>query len=82
MMLLFNFIGPEILIIGFALLLVVPWIWTIIDVIKSDFKKSGDKPLFLVLTLAFPLIGTLIYHFHGRKQKLIQTSEYVDSPKI
>ncbi|GAB5553453.1 MAG: hypothetical protein Sapg2KO_30440 [Saprospiraceae bacterium] len=84
MTLLFNFVGPEIFVIVFALLLLVPWIWAIVDIVKSQFKTKQDKALYLVLALAFPLVGTCIYYFYGQKQKLalIETSEFVDSPKL
>lgn len=79
MTLLFNFVGPEILIVTFALLLMVPWIWAIVDVVRSKFKTPNDKILYLVLTLAFPLVGTCVYYFYGQKQKAIQApSEFVD----
>lgn len=78
MTLLFNFVGPEVLIIVFALLLIVPWIWAIVDVIRSEFRNPSDKILYLVLTLAFPLIGTAVYYFYGQKQKISYDSDLVD----
>lgn len=79
MTLLLDIFGPEIVVVFFALLLVVPWIWAIVDVVRSEFKTPSDKILYLVLTLAFPLVGTCVYFFYGQKQKAIQApSEFVD----
>jgi hypothetical protein len=78
MTLLFNLIGPEFLIVLVALFLIVPWIWSIVDVVRSEFRKPSDKILFLVLTCAFPLVGTLVYIFYGQKQKIKPASDFVD----
>lgn len=79
MTLLFNFVGPEIFIVLLVLIMLSCWIWAIVDVVRSEFKSPNDKILYLVLTLAFPLVGTSVYYFYGQKQKAISaTSEFVD----
>lgn len=69
-MYLFNFLGPELLVLLFIGLLFVPWIWAIVDIVRSEFKGSNDKVVFLLLVILLPLIGVLVYLFYGLKQKV------------
>lgn len=52
------------------LFLLAIWIWTIVDIVRSEFKNSSDKMLYLALTLAIPFIGTVIYLALGRSKRI------------
>ena len=44
------------LVLGISLL-----IWTIIDLVKNDSLKGGQKIGYLILLVVLPVIGSLIY---------------------
>ena len=46
------------------------WIFTIADILKSDFKNSANKSAWLLVVILLPIIGLLFYYSLGRKQKL------------
>ena len=44
------------------------WLVALIDILKSEFKDSNNKIIWLVLTLILPFLGPLLYFVVGRKQ--------------
>lgn len=52
--------------IGIACL--VAWIWSLIDILKHDFE-GYNKLIWLVLVLALPFLGVILYYFIGRGQR-------------
>lgn len=52
------------------LALLALYIWTIVDILQSEFKNSSDKVLYLALTLALPFIGSIIYWVMGRPKRI------------
>lgn len=64
----------EEMIVLFAVLLslgaIVLWIWSIVDVVRSNFKKESDKIVWLIVVLSLQLMGTILYMIYGVKQKL------------
>jgi TM2 domain-containing membrane protein YozV len=46
------------------------WIWSIVDILRSDFKKESDKIVWLVLVVGLHLLGSLLYLLIGTKQKV------------
>lgn len=44
------------LVLGISLL-----VWTIIDLVKNDLLKGGQKIGYLILLVVLPVIGSLIY---------------------
>jgi hypothetical protein len=52
--------------IGIACL--VAWIWALIDILKHDFE-GYNKLIWLVLVLALPFLGVILYYFIGRGQR-------------
>ena len=61
-----NLGGGEIfllLLIGAPFLLTI---YCVVDLIRSDFKESNTKLLFLILVLIAPLIGSIVYLFLKR----------------
>lgn len=59
-------IGPAELLV--VLILVVPWLFAVLDILKSEFTGSNKLVWLLVATFA-PIIGPLLYLLLGRKQK-------------
>ena len=65
------------LIVAVGLLLTLIWLWDLIDIIKGTFKKDSDKIVWLVLVLAVPTIGVILYLAYGKNQKIDLTDEFV-----
>ncbi len=65
----------EYIIIGFfsliALTIFAVWIGIIVDIIRSDFKDSNSKLIWMVLVIGLPLIGSLLYFAIGTDQKAL-----------
>lgn len=53
----------------FSLACIAAWIWALVDILKNDFS-GPNKLIWLILVLALPLIGVILYYFIGREQKL------------
>lgn len=56
-------------IVIFAIVLFLVWLVTIIDIVKSDFKKDADKIVWFLFVMIIPPIGALLYLLIGRFQK-------------
>jgi len=50
----------------------VLWIWAIVDAVKSDFKDSSTKLIWMALLIFLPVIGTLVYFFAAKGTKIQQ----------
>ena len=67
---------PEILLllfiagVPFILLLVC-----VIDILKSDFKDSTTKLIWILIVLFLPVLGSLIYLLMGRSQKVVAVNK-------
>lgn len=46
------------------------WVWAIVDIIKSDFKDSVTKLVWLIVVIAFSFLGTILYFIFGRETKV------------
>ena len=42
----------------------------LIDTVRSDFKGQNDKIMWVLIIILFPFIGSLLYFFIGRSQKI------------
>ena len=42
----------------------------LVDVIRSDFRGSNDKIMWVIIILFLNIIGALLYFFIGRKQRV------------
>lgn len=42
----------------------------LIDVIRSDFKGTNDKIIWVIVILFLNIIGALMYYFMGRSQRV------------
>ena len=45
------------------------WAWALIDILKSDFKDSTNKLIWLLVVFFLYAFGALLYFFIGRQQK-------------
>lgn len=45
------------------------WAWALIDLLKSDFKDSTNKLIWLLVVVFLYAFGALLYFFIGRQQK-------------
>lgn len=63
-------LGSSLLFLSVGAALFVIWVWAIIDVIKSDFKDSVTKIIWMAILIFLPLLGSLIYIFIGKSTKL------------
>jgi len=59
------FIG---MIIGLAVFIF--WLWSLLDIIRSDFKDSATKIIWFILVFFLYFLGAAIYYFFGREQKI------------
>lgn len=46
------------------------WIWTLIDVLKSEFIGSG-KIVWLLVVFFLSILGSILYVAIGRKQRVL-----------
>jgi hypothetical protein len=53
-----------------ALLTSLLWIWAVIDILRSDFKKDSDKIVWLLVVFFLHFFGAIIYLVIGTKQKV------------
>jgi hypothetical protein len=68
---LFFLIGSSMLFIAVGAGLFVLWVWAIIDVIRSEFKDSSTKIIWVALLIFLPFLGSIIYFFIGKSTKTI-----------
>ncbi len=45
------------------------WAWALFDLLKSDFKDSTNKLIWLLVVFFLYAFGALLYFFIGRQQK-------------
>ncbi|ABQ27453.1 PLD nuclease N-terminal domain-containing protein [Geotalea uraniireducens] len=45
------------------------WLWALVDILKNEFTGS-NKIIWLLLVIAVPLIGVILYYLIGREQKI------------
>lgn len=53
----------------FGFIFIIPLI-ALIDAIRADFKGQNDKIMWVLIIILFPIIGSLLYFFIGRSQKV------------
>jgi hypothetical protein len=54
------------------LILIVPilWIWALISCLKSNFKDSTVKLIWVLLIILIPVLGAILYLAIGRSQRV------------
>jgi len=58
------------LILSLALLFVVIQLIALIDILRSRFKSSNDKLIWVLVVLLLNTVGALRYFFIGRSQRI------------
>jgi len=61
----FGFI-ESLFIIGAAIL----WLCALIEIIRSDFKESSTRIIWILVILFVPFFGWVLYYLIGRNQRL------------
>jgi hypothetical protein len=61
--------------IGFYELLVILiptilWVWALIDVLRSNFRDSTSKIVWLIAVIFVPFLGAILYLLFGRRQRV------------
>lgn len=54
----------------FVLLPTVLWIAALVDIIKSDFKDSNNKIIWILIVILVPIIGSILYFLMAKNQKI------------
>ena len=67
--------GAEWILIIVALALVLAsmvfWIYTIVDIVKSNFQDETTKIIWLLVVVLIGILGSLIYWIFGRSGRVI-----------
>ncbi|HOZ86028.1 MAG TPA: PLDc N-terminal domain-containing protein [Niabella sp.] len=53
-----------------TLILIIVWIVTLRDVLKSSFKEPNNKLVWTSVVILIPLVGVILYYLIGRSQKM------------
>ena len=68
----------SILFLFFGLAFLVGIVATIIEILKSEFKDSSEKTIFIMMIVLMPLVGLIVYYSYGRSRRIAHApSEYV-----
>jgi hypothetical protein len=46
------------------------WLWALIDVLRSEFRDSSTKVVWLIAIIFVPFLGAILYFGIGRRQKI------------
>lgn len=46
------------------------WIIALVDILKSNFKESNNKILWVLVVILLPIIGSILYFIIGKNQKI------------
>lgn len=60
----------------FGLIYLGFWIYALVDLVRSEFRNSHDKLIWLLLILFAPVIGTFLYLSMGKRSKRKFESEF------
>jgi Na+/proline symporter len=52
-------------------LMVVSWVWSVIEVIKTDTLQGSQKKFWLIGVIAIPFAGGMLYHLMHSKRNTI-----------
>ena len=68
-----TFLSLSILHLVFVLFIIllpsVLWIFALIDILKSNFKDSTNKIIWVLIVLLLPVLGSILYFIFGGQQK-------------
>lgn len=60
-----------------ALVCLAFWVFCIIEIVRSEFKSTNDKIIWLILVLWLPVLGSLLYIGIGRKNRMESLDDFV-----
>ncbi|MPL54976.1 hypothetical protein SDC9_00442 [bioreactor metagenome] len=68
-----TFLSLSILHLIFVLFIIllpsVLWIFALIDILKSNFKDSTNKIIWVLIVLLLPVLGSILYFIFAGQQK-------------
>ena len=53
----------------FSIFSIIFFLIALINILKSNFKQSSDKAIWLIVILLLPFLGSLLYFIIGRNQR-------------
>nr|WKN39407.1 PLD nuclease N-terminal domain-containing protein [Tunicatimonas sp. TK19036] len=63
--------GWEVLFLGIPFLLgMLLWLYALIDVLRSQFRKESDKIIWVLVVIFLQFLGAIIYLVVGKSQKV------------
>lgn len=66
--------GPEMIIL-IAIVLPLIYVFTLIDIIRSQFESDMTKLIWVLVVIFMPLLGTLLYLAIGRGQRVNKSTQ-------
>lgn len=63
-----NLGTPELILISFVLVPLILMVFCLIDIMRSNFKDSTQKLLWVLIVVLAPLIGSIVYLVFGRNK--------------
>ena len=67
----FEFSSIELLLIGFFLIYPLLVIYCLVDIVRSNFKDSTTKLIWVLIVLFAPFLGSIVYLVMGRQSKTL-----------
>ncbi|NNU33479.1 PLDc_N domain-containing protein [Mucilaginibacter sp. S1162] len=67
----YEFSSAELWLIGFALLYPLLVIYCLVDIVRSNFKDSTTKLIWVLIVLFAPFLGSIAYLVVGRQSKTL-----------
>lgn len=62
----------DVLIIATAVLMTISWIWSIVEVAKTDTLEGGQKIVWTIAVVAIPFVGGMLYHWlHSKRNTIV-----------
>jgi hypothetical protein len=46
------------------------WIWALVDIVRSNFRDSNTKLIWILVVILLPLLGSILYLIIGRNQRV------------
>lgn len=65
----------SLLMLGFVLFFVlqlVMWVWMLVDCLKNESSEGNDKVIWILLMVFLGIIGSVLYYFIRRPQRIQQ----------
>lgn len=58
------------MLIAFYILPFIIVVIALVDIIRNEFNQSHNKLVWIIVVILLPIIGSVLYYFIGRKQKI------------